>query len=85
MIKHETITVSGTVLYCDACRRRGPESAYDNIDDTLEQAEMMGWTLSADDRDLCDECTEKEKDAKPSKSVKETKPRRASRTKEKAT
>ena len=54
-IKHETITVSGTVLYCDGCGQRGPESAYDNIDDTMDQAEQMGWTqtqLDERDKDL---------------------------------
>jgi len=69
MIRHETITVSGTVLYCDGCGKRGPESAYDNISDTMEQAEMMGWeidddkSLLADDRDLCEECAQKKDDA----------------------
>ena len=41
MIKHETIHVSGTVLYCDACQTRGPEVAYDNVDDCLDQAEQL--------------------------------------------
>ena len=54
--KHETITVSGLVLYCDGCGRSGPEAAYDNHDDIAEQAEMMGWTQS-DEKDLCRECT----------------------------
>jgi hypothetical protein len=82
MIKHETITVSGTVIYCDGCGKRGHESAYDNIDDTIDMAQQDGWTQSDDDRDLCDECTKEEKDAK---SVKEAKPRRPGRAKEKAT
>jgi hypothetical protein len=60
-IKYETITVSGTVLYCDGCGARGPESAYDNINDTLEQAEMMGWETGSsafgdDEKDLCVVC-----------------------------
>lgn len=61
-IKHETITVSGTVLYCDGCGKRGPESAYDNAQDTFEQAEMMGWEIGsttfgdAVEKDLCGEC-----------------------------
>jgi hypothetical protein len=68
MIRHETIEVSGTVLYCDGCKKRGPESAYDNVQDTWDQAEMMGWTQTDDDRDLCVECTKKkEGEEKPSK------------------
>lgn len=59
MIRHETITVSGTVLYCDGCGKRGPESAYDNVDDTMEQAEMMNWIIDSDERDLCEECVQK--------------------------
>jgi len=54
-IKHETIEVRGTVLYCDGCGRRGPESAYDNADDVLEQADKDKWVLG-DDRDLCPDC-----------------------------
>lgn len=64
MIRHETITVSGTVLYCDGCGKRGPESAYDNVNDTMDQAEMDGWTMDDDERDLCAECTEKQKGEK---------------------
>ena len=56
MIKHETITVSGTVLYCDMCRKRGPQAAYDNPEDCAEQAEAMGWTTDERDRDVCDVC-----------------------------
>ncbi|HYX21406.1 MAG TPA: hypothetical protein VFA98_11235 [Thermoanaerobaculia bacterium] len=66
MIRHETITVSGTVLYCDGCGKRGPESAYDNVSDTMDQAEMMNWTMDDDDHDLCDECSKK-KDKKGKK------------------
>lgn len=58
-VKHETITVSGTVLYCDGCGKRGPESAYDNYDDCIEQAEMDGWTQDDEDRELCKECSDK--------------------------
>jgi hypothetical protein len=56
-IKHETITISGTVLYCDGCRKRGPQAAYDDAEDCLDQAEMMKWTQDENDRDLCDECS----------------------------
>ena len=65
-IKHETITVSGTVMYCDGCGKRGPESAYDNFDDTIDQAQMMGW-LTGDDQDLCDECRPQEGERLPKK------------------
>jgi hypothetical protein len=57
-VKHETITVSGTVIYCDGCGKRGPESAYDNVSDCIDQMEIMGWTQdNKRDRDLCDECS----------------------------
>ncbi len=59
-IKHETIEVSGTVIYCDACRKRGPESAYDNISDTMDMAQQDGWTQDDNDRDLCKQCTKAE-------------------------
>lgn len=57
-IKHETITVSGNVIYCDDCGKRGPESAYDNINDTYEQADMEHWILDAD-HDQCPDCAAK--------------------------
>ena len=57
MIKRETITVSGTVLYCDVCEIRGPESAYDNADEVLEAAVDKGWTVDRNDRDLCSNCS----------------------------
>jgi hypothetical protein len=65
-IKHESITVSGTVVYCDGCGKRGPESAYDNISDTMEQAKMDGWDSDPEDdeRDLCSECFEKASEPK---------------------
>ena len=56
-IKHETITVSGTVIYCDGCNGRGPGTAYDNIDYTIDCALRMGWTQDDNDRDLCDKCS----------------------------
>ena len=62
-IKHETITVSGTVLYCDGCGARGPESAYDNVADTFEMAEMDGWDVDDEDAARCPECLEKAKKA----------------------
>jgi len=60
-IKHEQIEVSGTVLYCDDCGKRGPESAYDNIDDTMDMAAQDGWGTDPenDERDLCSECLKK--------------------------
>jgi len=60
-IKHETIEVSGTVLYCDGCGKRGPESAYDNVNDTMDMAAQDGWETDPenDDRDLCSECFKK--------------------------
>jgi hypothetical protein len=63
-IKHESITVPGTVVYCDGCGKRGHESAYDNIEDTLEMAHMSGWTQNDDERDLCDDCTAEEESKK---------------------
>ncbi len=68
-IKHETITVSGTVLYCDGCGVRGPESAYDNVNDTMEQAKMDGWGTDEEDdeRDLCSECLKKTSQPKTAK------------------
>jgi hypothetical protein len=63
-IKHETITVSGTVVYCDGCDKRGPESAYDNVNDTMEQAQMDGWEQTDDDLDLCSDCIRKGVEAK---------------------
>lgn len=59
-IRHESITVQGTVVYCDRCRRRGPESAYDNIDDTLDCAEQDGWSVDGDEH-VCAECLKKPK------------------------
>ena len=56
-VKHETITVSGTVIYCDGCGARGPESAYDNVEDCIDQMQLMGWTQDDRDRDLCKECS----------------------------
>ena len=60
MIKHETITVSRTVLYCDGagCRKRGPEAAYDNADDVLDSAHRSGWTQNNDGKDLCPKCSQ---------------------------
>lgn len=73
MIRHETITVSGTVLYCDGCGKRGPESAYDNVSDTMDQAEMMGWKMDDDDRDLCEECAQKQEQKQEQKKDKKGK------------
>jgi hypothetical protein len=64
--KHETITVSGLVMYCDGCGKSGPEAAYDNHDDIIEQAEMMGWT-QGDEKDFCDTCTAKQKKSRKKK------------------
>ena len=58
-IKHETITVSGVVIYCDECGERGHEEAYDNTNTLVEEAHRMGWTTDGDDRDLCPECSKK--------------------------
>lgn len=60
-IKHETITVSGTVIYCDECGKRGHESAYDNVSDTIDMAQQDGWTQDDKERDLCKECSSKPK------------------------
>ena len=73
-IKHETITCSGTVMYCDGCGKRGPETAYDNIEDTIDCAHMEGWENVIQDgedgdlgdgHDLCPECVVKTRASKP--------------------
>lgn len=61
-IKHETITLEGTVLYCDECDARGPQAAYDNPDEVLELGETRGWTQNDDGEDLCPTCRKKAKD-----------------------
>jgi hypothetical protein len=68
-VKHETITVSGLVAYCNGCGAHGPETAYDNYDDLVDQFEQMGWSQSDDgEEDFCAECTAKRE--KPKKSSK---------------
>lgn len=64
MIKHETITIGGTVIYCDGCGLRGHQEAYDNGDDVIDSAEREGWSL---DPDLCPECRKKAKPAAKSR------------------
>lgn len=59
-IRYETITVGVTVMYCDGCGQRGPETAYGNIDDTIDCAEQMGWR-SDDGKNLCSDCLKKAK------------------------
>lgn len=59
-VKHETIEVSGLVMYCDGCGVRGPETAYDNHPDLEDQAEQMGWTRKDEgstERFFCDACS----------------------------
>ena len=53
-IKHETITVMGTVIYCDACGRQGPVAAYDNADEVIDLSQDNGW--ENDDKDYCPAC-----------------------------
>ncbi len=57
MIRHETISVSGTVLYCDLCKVRGPQAAYDNAEEVTEAAMDSGWTTDDQDRVVCPKCT----------------------------
>ncbi len=67
-VKHETITVSGLVMYCDGCGKSGPEAAYDNHNDIADQAEQMGWQQGdGETKDLCDECVAKQKKLKSKK------------------
>lgn len=56
-IKHETIEIAGTVMYCDGCGRKGPIAAYDNPDEVIDCAQEGGWTN--DDKDLCPDCIKK--------------------------
>lgn len=58
-VKHENITVSGLVAYCDGCGKRGAETAYDNHNDLAEQMEMDGWEEDGDGKVTCDECKAK--------------------------
>ena len=59
MIHNETLIVSGKVMYCDGCDERGPEAAYDNVDDVTDQADQMGWTQDDVGQDYCKTCTAK--------------------------
>lgn len=61
MIKHETIYVDGTVIYCDRCKKRGYQVAYDNAEDVIMAAEQQGWQVG-DGPDLCPACKPKEAD-----------------------
>jgi hypothetical protein len=65
--KYGMISVSGLVLYCDGCGRRGPEVPCDNRDGLAQCAEVDGWVQDGD-RDLCDECATKKKKA-PKKAI----------------
>jgi len=58
-IKHENITVSGLVAYCDDCGAHGPETVYDNHNDLAEQMEMDGWEEDGDGRVTCANCKAK--------------------------
>lgn len=59
---HETIHVTGTVIYCDKCKARGPQAAYENVEDVCDTAEHEGWQLAGmgegkdADKDLCPKC-----------------------------
>ncbi|MFI5302166.1 MAG: hypothetical protein ACHREM_29085 [Polyangiales bacterium] len=59
-------------MYCDGvgCDKRGPQAAYDNPDDVIEQAEAAGWELDGGVVDLCPECRAAVKPAKKSRSRK---------------
>jgi hypothetical protein len=61
MIKHESITVSGVVMYCDECGARGDEAAYDNTEEVIEMSRGSGWTTDNRERDLCPMCSKSKK------------------------
>ncbi len=66
MIKHETFEVSGVVLYCDVCKKRGPEEAYDNTNALIDDATREGWDADGD-HDTCPGCRPKQKKPKKRK------------------
>jgi hypothetical protein len=66
VIRHEQISVSGTVLYCDGdeCYVKGPSTPYDDADTVIEEAAREGWHLDDEDAegtmgDLCPACVAK--------------------------
>jgi hypothetical protein len=63
MVRHESVTVSGIVIYCDKCKKEGPGVAYENHDDLTECARMDGWQIGdgCDIGDLCPDCKPKPK------------------------
>lgn len=56
--KHQSVTVQGLCMYCDACGVAGPEVAYENHDDLHGCAEMDGWSVGDGEtlKDLCPYC-----------------------------
>ena len=54
MVRHESVTVQGIVIYCDKCKKEGPGVAYENHVDLTECAESDGWEVG--DSDLCPSC-----------------------------
>lgn len=61
MIKHETIRVDGTVIYCDGkgCGARGPQVASaDDAQTVTEEAEAKGW-VTGDEGDFCPACAKR--------------------------
>ena len=62
-VRHESVTVSGIVIYCDKCRKEGPGVAYENHDDLIDCATLGGWVTGdgGGNPDLCPECKPKPK------------------------
>lgn len=57
MVKNESITVPGVVIYCDVCNARGPQAAYAVYpEDVIIVAKRAGWKKCADGVDLCPNC-----------------------------
>ena len=54
-IKHETVSADGTVIYCDDCRRRGPQIVGDDAQGVTGEAERLGWE-TGDEGDRCPKC-----------------------------
>lgn len=50
------VHVVGTVIYCDECGEKGPGVVGDDAESVSVEAQIVGWDVQPDGKDLCLKC-----------------------------